>query len=244
MNNGKLLSGSVYIHNIHVYKTWKTIHCKSVKKKKKKKWTSTFTEESKSYRSGMTWWWVNETNSSKILSESDKTLVHSTHSVSCVYCGLLLDTSLNCCILVYIKTLSSARRLATHSLTAPCQDQTQSRLNAYTHSCRGHMHQILGSIVARQCEGQSGAWMGWDKASQTLSLMRWITRHAPLGIANHKTFCSVSTSIGCQGNKVIQVYWLTSTQQLSFANQQGVHLMFFTVDQDMPQGLLCGLDWI
>lgn len=143
----------------------------------------------------MTWWWVNETNSSKILSESDKTLVHSTHSVSCVYCGLLLDTSLNCCILVYIKTLSSARRLATHSLTAPCQDQTQSRLNAYTHTCRGHTHQILGSIVARQCEGQSGAWMGQDKASQTLSLMRWITRHAPLGIANHKTVCLFSVHI-------------------------------------------------
>ncbi len=143
----------------------------------------------------MTWWWVNETNSSKILSESDKTLVHSTHSVSCVYCGLLLDTSLNCCILVYIKTLSSARRLATHSLTAPCQDQTQSRLNAYTHTCSGLTHQILGSIVARQCEGQSGAWMGWDKASQTLSLMRWITRHAPLGIANHKTVCLFSVHI-------------------------------------------------
>lgn len=93
--------------------------------------------------------------------------------------------------LFHNKALSSACRLATHCLTAPCQDQTKSRLNAYTHTCRTHAHKYS----AVQSHANVKANQGRDKASQTLSLMRWITRHAPLGIANHKTVCLFSVHI-------------------------------------------------
>lgn len=140
-----------------------------------------------------------------------------THLASCVCCRL------PCCIFVKDYAICP-QAVDIQSLTTPCRDQTETHLAAYMPTCRGHAHQSV-KISCLWVRPLSQSHIG---SSGTANNMR-------------RFVCSVTASTGCQGNKMIQVL---------LEDQHCIHHLrisrkfLFTKVQKMPQGLLCGLEWI